>query len=440
MNRALHPTEQEEVMAYLDGELSADRAAVIAAHLRECADCEALAASLRGVSQQTAAWRVESSPARMTTDFERALSEYNQQRNGGSKRTQPPGSFGWRQFSRMGPFGWTVTSGVVVVVAVGLSVFTSRYAREASSAPGRSKDLVAVPLRVSPYALKLPAGQSGGGSGGGVSDKIAGKAQTAESNGQHHRSLEPGNSSFSIDAQLASDQPLIARTATLSIEVKDFASVEGAVKAIAARHNGYIADLNVTTPQGAAQQLNGTLRIPSAQLEAALAELKQLGRAEQESQNGVDVTAQYADLAARLKNSRITEQRLLDLLRERTGKMKDILETEQEIERVRGEIEQMEAEQRGLQKRIDYATIQLSLAEDYKASLETPSTTGTRLHNATVEGFRTVVDGSIAFVLWMLEAGPTLLLWAAILFFPARWAWTRWRHVILEGTETAGSH
>jgi hypothetical protein len=199
------------------------------------------------------------------------------------------------------------------------------------------------------------------------------------------------------------------------------------VKAIAEHYKGYIADLNTASPQDAARKFTATLRIPSPELEAALAELKQLGRVQQESQSGEDVTKQYTDLAARLKNSRITEQRLLDVLRDHTGKVKDILETEQEIERVRGEIEGMEADQRGLQKRIDFATIQLSVAEDYKASLQAPPTTGTRFHNAAVEGFRSVINGTIELMLWLLEAGPSLLLWAAILFFPARWAWKRWR-------------
>ncbi len=50
MNSSTHPYEQEEVMAYLDGELSADRAAGVAAHLRECAECAELAEQMRGVS------------------------------------------------------------------------------------------------------------------------------------------------------------------------------------------------------------------------------------------------------------------------------------------------------------------------------------------------------------------------------------------------------
>ena len=42
----------EEVMAYLDGELSPDRAQVVAAHLQDCEECQGVIHDLRGVSQE----------------------------------------------------------------------------------------------------------------------------------------------------------------------------------------------------------------------------------------------------------------------------------------------------------------------------------------------------------------------------------------------------
>ena len=233
---------------------------------------------------------------------------------------------------------------------------------------------------------------------------------------------------------------MIARTASLSLVVKDFAGVEAAVKNVVSRHSGYIGELNTSTPPDAAKTFSATLRVPSAQLEPALAELKQLGRADQASQGGEEVTKQYVDLAARLKNSRATEERLLGVLRNNTGKVKDVLEVENEISRVRGEIEGMEADQRALQSRIDFATITLSVTEEYKASLNgAPSSTGTRLHNAFVTGYHSVVENVIGLVAWLLESGPTLLLWAALLFFPIRWAWRRVRRAFRSQQKVAAA-
>ena len=134
--------------------------------------------------------------------------------------------------------------------------------------------------------------------------------------------------------------------------VKDFDAARASLDGVLARHNGYAAGLNVATPQGAARMLQASLRIPAPQTVAAVAELKALGRVENENQGGEEVTQKHADLVARLKNSRETEQRLQDVLRTRTGKVKDVLEVEEEIARVRGEIEQMEAKQQTLEHRV----------------------------------------------------------------------------------------
>src|SRR5258706_7489565 len=118
-----------------------------------------------------------------------------------------------------------------------------------------------------------------------------------------------------------------------------------------------------------------------------MAEIRKMGIVDQESRGGGEVTQQYTDLVARLSNARNTEKRLVQVLAERTGKVGDVLQVEREIARVRGEIEQMEAEQRDINKRVQYATITLRVAEEFKADLLSPApSSGTRLSNALVAG------------------------------------------------------
>jgi len=225
---------------------------------------------------------------------------------------------------------------------------------------------------------------------------------------------------------------MIARTVSLSVVVKDFDVARGSLDAILARHSGYAAGLNVATPQGATRTMQASLRIPAPQLFAAIAELRALGRVEAETQNGEEVTQQHADLLARLKNSRETEQRLQDVLRTRTGKVKDVLEVEEEIARVRGEIEQMEAEQQTLEHRVNFATIDLKLAEEYKAELTTPApSVAMQLRNATVNGFRNAFLSLLALVLFLGESGPTLLLWLMLLSIPLWLLWRRYQRSVL---------
>jgi hypothetical protein len=401
MNSATHPYEQEEVMAYLDGELSADRAAGVAAHLRECAECAKLVEQMRGVSAHLTNWSVEPAPASLTEGLKTARSAPAL-----AKENKLKGITAWLDWNfapLRGRWVWGVGSvfavALLLLIVGRLNAPRTRMAREVTGL-----NTLASP-EPSPNASQM--------------------AESYRERAQISESLETNAQAF-IAAQRT--QPMIARTASVSLTVKDFGPVEATVKAIAQRHNGYIASLNTASPQDSARTLSATLQIPSAQLEEAVTELKQLGRVDQETQSGDEVTKEFVDRAARLKNARATEQRLLDVLREHTGKVKDILDAEQEIARVRGEIEQMEADQRALQTRVDFATVQLSVQEEYKASLQgAPSSTSTRLRNAAIQGYKTVVESVIGFGVWALQSLPALVLWALILFVPARWMWRRFR-------------
>jgi hypothetical protein len=399
MNSSTHPYQQEEVMAYLDGELSADRAAGVAAHLRECAGCAELVEQMRGVSVHLTNWSVDPAPASLTANLRTARSA-----PASTKQNKPKGIAAWldgKLAPLRGRWAWGVGSAVAVaalLLVIGrLNAPRMPMAREVSGL----------------NALVQPPAPSPGASQ--MAELYRERAQLSES-------LENAPASRGSLPTFQRDEPMIARAASISLTVKDFGPVEATVKAIAQRHNGYIASLNTASPQDSARTLSATLQIPSTQLESAVTELKQLGRVDQETQSGEEVTKEFIDRAARLKNARATEQRLLDVLREHTGKVKDILDAEQEIARVRGEIEQMEADQRALQTRVDFATVQLSVQEEYKASLQgAPPSTSTRLRNAAIQGYKTVVESVIGFGVWALQSLPALVLWALILFVPARW-------------------
>jgi hypothetical protein len=248
-----------------------------------------------------------------------------------------------------------------------------------------------------------------------VEDGLVASEAAGNEQGDEHKEGVPG-------------VPMIARTAGLTLVAKDFDKTRASVEEILKRHNGYIGELSVSAPSDAGRTLTATLRIPAQQLEAALAELKQLGRVENESQGGEEVTAQYVDLAARLANAQHTEKRLTEILSSRTGKLQDVLKVELQIDRVRGEIEQMQAEKKELTTRVAFATLNATVKEIYHAKLEaTPPSTGSRFRNAAVDGYNTVVEGLISVGLFLLSSGPSLLLWVAILFFPARWLWRKAR-------------
>ena len=62
MNDTSHPVAPEEVMSFLDGELSTDRSQFVSSHIEECFDCGKLRDSLGNTSRAFAHWVVPAPP------------------------------------------------------------------------------------------------------------------------------------------------------------------------------------------------------------------------------------------------------------------------------------------------------------------------------------------------------------------------------------------
>jgi hypothetical protein len=438
-NRSIenHPIEQEELMAYLDGELATDRAVEAAAHMERCGECQELAAELRKMSQEMMAWEVEG--AETGGEMPIAIAAALQDRPGKPRRTKK--QLGWRILLTRRGLAWGGAAAVFVSFLMIFSVSRLKPARQAVEYM-RSDSVAAPTPAATPQIYAYDAL-------GNATTKDGGLGLESMSNGRVF-DLKSGEESKQGSADDEADQtastttvptvPMISRTAGLTLVCKEFDKTRAAAEEILKRHNGYIGELNVSAPSDAGRTLTATLRIPAPQLEAALAELKQLGRVENELQGGAEVTQQYVDLEARLKNGQHTEQRLTEILRTRTGKLQDVLKVELEIDRVRGEIEQMQAEKKELTKRVAFATLSATVKEEYKARLQgAPPSTGSRFRNAAVDGYNTVVEGFIDVLLFLLSSGPSLLIWAAILFFPARWLWRKARAELKKNREQAES-
>jgi hypothetical protein len=225
---------------------------------------------------------------------------------------------------------------------------------------------------------------------------------------------------------VAPRQPSIIRTATLRLVARDFNTARASVESIVAQSAGFIDQITVNGAPGAARTLTGSLRVPTTSMSDALARLRQLGPVTEDTQGSEDVTDQLVDLDARLANARATEQRLNDILKNRTGRLSDVLQVEREISRVRLEIEQMDAQHVNMGRRVSYATITLEIDEIRRAGLESsPLSLGTRLRVAAADGLESALEGIVGAVLLVLRAGPAALLWLGAGIF----AWTLGRRI-----------
>jgi hypothetical protein len=405
-----HSVAPEDIMACLDGELSASEAQTASAHLKDCAQCAMVAEQFRATSRMLSRWDVEAAPAALEDSVKKLAGEAAAHRV-----VVKSGSNGFRRRRLLVIGSGAVAVMALLVVAVFFSsnrkplrAFVDEPARGYIQ-PGKA-DKERQFDRLDQFARLHES------MGAAAKDEVVRATSVNGTLGQLEASSMPA--------------PMIARTATLVVRVKNVEASRSTLDLILARHHGYFAQLNVTSPEYGSRGFQASLRIPAAELLSAVGEIKGLGRLENESQSGEEVTRQHADLGARLKTARETEERFRAILQQRTGKIADVLEVERSIASVRGEIEAMEAEQKTLEHRVDFASVEIQLSEEYKAQLGSPAdSVSTRIYNAFVAGYRNATETLLGFLLFFEEYGPSLMIWLVVLALPILLVWRRYKRV-----------
>jgi hypothetical protein len=102
--------------------------------------------------------------------------------------------------------------------------------------------------------------------------------------------------------------------------------------------------------------------VPARSFERALAEIEGLGRVESENVTGQDVTQEFVDLEARLRNFRSQEAVLLRLM-DKANTVTDTIRVQGELQGVQLEIERLTGQLRYLEDQTSLATLTVSLAE-----------------------------------------------------------------------------
>lgn len=177
--------------------------------------------------------------------------------------------------------------------------------------------------------------------------------------------VAPARGSVNTPNQAEAEARMIVYTGLMSLQVNDTADTINKINALLTNVNGYIASRSVV--EYGENKLRGTItiRVPAVQLEPTLAQIRALGlKVLKETQDSNDVTAEFTDLDARRKNLEAYEvelQKLLETVRERTGKAEDILKVYNQLTEVRGEIEQIKGRQNYLQNTSALATYTIDL-------------------------------------------------------------------------------
>lgn len=159
-----------------------------------------------------------------------------------------------------------------------------------------------------------------------------------------------------------------------------------------------------------------TLKVPFKNFEKAFGEIKKSAIVViTESTSGQDVTEQYTDLQAQLKNKQAEEQSYIKLL-DRAQKMEDILSITSQLSSVRGEIEVLQGRIRLMDAQTDMATINVNLSEDVSVTIVDSWRPWQVVKESTRELVKSV-QGWIDFIIRLIiKVIPVLLLYGLILY------------------------
>lgn len=242
-----------------------------------------------------------------------------------------------------------------------------------------------------------PAGERGGGSGGeAVPDATKVSGLTTE---------VPAADAAEIAGELK-----LVKTATLKCEVADVDKGFEEVEKIAKSEHGIVVGTSRSTAHEGYAYGTITVKVVPARYDETVKALRKVGRLLEENSSTEDVTAEYVDVDARLKNAEVARDRYLNILETRSATVPDILAVEAELTRITEKIESLKGQMRVLESRIGLSTITVQLEEPHATM---PG--GYSFGKAMREAFRLCIRITIFIIQAVIVLLPFLVLLIIIL-------------------------
>jgi len=311
-----------------------------------------------------------------------------------------------RRRTRRRIIGWGSAAAIVVIAAVAIGPVV------ASGLRGGTTSGTSTSVGVSPgFVQGVPApapGTDSSGSGPGGSGAKSGAGSGRE----------------------------IVATAQATVQVDDVAAAARTIAAAAQKRGGYVESMSIgdnggplPTPEavrGAAASSavqNGTItvRVPAAQLTAAISALSAVGTVQASSISQQDVTTQAIDLRAQIDALQASVTRLTQLMR-KSGSVADLIAAESALEQRQANLESARQQLTTLENQVSLSSLTVSLVRAPAPAQATPTGFG--------DGFTAGWNGLVAVFDGIVVAVGFLLPWLVIAVIVAAVVWgiLRWRH------------
>ena len=223
---------------------------------------------------------------------------------------------------------------------------------------------------------------------------------------------EQGYPAGEIPVELNSERKIV-KNGHISLEVKSVVAAMDEIASIADELGGYVVSSDkYETDEGPSANMN--IRIPVDKFDQAFDRLRQLAiDVPHESTDSIDVTEEYIDLQARLRNLEATESQYLALL-ERAETVDDTIRVWRELSNIREQIERIQGRMKYLERTSDMSFIQIRLSEP--GALAGPWSPSNALRSA-IRGLVTFIRGLATALIWI---GVFCWIWIPALVFYLR--------------------
>ena len=224
-------------------------------------------------------------------------------------------------------------------------------------------------------------------------------------------------------AARAAEEPIarkIIYSASVEVIVKDLEATRAEVERIVEERKGYVAKSDVSGESGSRRTATWTLKVPAEKFRDTVAALAALGNTVRNSSDSQDVTEEFIDLQARIKNLKAEEETLNKLLKEQAVRLEDVLKIREQIKTVRGDIERAEGRLKYLATMAAMPTVTLTAREDASYIPPTAPTFGSRVSETFDKSVTALSDfgKSVALIAVALAPWLPLILVAALVL---RW-------------------
>jgi tetrahydromethanopterin S-methyltransferase subunit B len=209
----------------------------------------------------------------------------------------------------------------------------------------------------------------------------------------------------------------IVRTGSITMQVGDISKSQADITDIAGQFKGYVVSSNQRADQ---EYPTGyiSIRIPAGSFNDAMQKLRALAtKVTYENTNSQDVTEQYMDLEAQLKNYQATETQYLELLK-KADTVKDILEVQRELSNVRGNIERVKGRMQYLERTSDMSLIEITLNKSKPIGESTWDVAG--IFKSAVDGLIVLGKAILGILIWLLVFSPVWIIVLVIIFLIRR--------------------